>query len=88
MEKIKRYVFRKVRVIPYVQNKLAEEKSKIKTTIEHDMNKFTDGLDVYSKLPFDSKSADEVLEEAQRYLNLGQCFLFVVAKKRPTKLSV
>ena len=71
VEKSKRTVFRWIRAIPIVQREFQKEHSKVKKTIEEDMNKPTAGLAIYNHLPLDGRSPDKVLEEAKVYLNLG-----------------
>lgn len=74
VDKTKKSVFQWVRAIPYVKKKFEKERMKIKETLETDMNEpMTHGVTVYSKLPMDGRTSEQVLEEAKSYLTLGNC---------------
>ena len=70
-ERAKRYVFSWVRIIPLVKKKVEEETMKARVMMEEDMNKCTKSLSVYSQLPQNGRSVDEVAKEARDYLELG-----------------
>lgn len=72
-ERAKRYVFSWVRIIPLVKKKVEEETMKARVMLEEDMNKCTKSLSIYSQLPQNGRSVDEVAKEAQEYLELGDC---------------
>nr|CAG4640818.1 EOG090X051L [Eulimnadia texana] len=70
---LKKKLFRVIRAIPAVRNKVEAEKQKIYVSLEDDMNKCTAELPVKRKLPEAGSSAEEILKEAKLYLSLGEC---------------
>nr|CAG4636968.1 EOG090X051L [Ceriodaphnia reticulata] len=72
-ERAKRYVFSWVRIIPLVKKKVEDETMKARVMMEEDMNKCTKSLSIYSQLPKNGRSVDEVAKEAKEYLELGDC---------------
>nr|CAG4647007.1 EOG090X051L [Megafenestra aurita] len=73
LERSKRYFFSWVRIIPMVQKKVEEERMKARKMMEEDMNKATKTLSIYSQLPKDGRSVEEIAKEARHYLELGDC---------------
>jgi len=72
-ERAKRFAFSWIRAIPLVKRKVDEESSKIRKSIEEDMNKSMVGLEIYNQLPKEGRSVEEVFSEANSYFNLGGC---------------
>lgn len=55
-----------------VQKKVEEERMKARKMMEEDMNKATKTLSIYSQLPKDGRSVEEIAKEARHYLELGK----------------
>nr|CAG4641652.1 EOG090X051L [Eurycercus lamellatus] len=72
-QRAKKFVFSWVRVIPFVQRQLNDERNKVRKSLEEDMNKCTLSLNVYNQLPKCSRSIEDVAKEARMYLELGDC---------------
>lgn len=70
-DRVKKGFFSLVRRIPLVQREMEKERVKVKKTLEDDMNKHTSEMVVYSQLPKNGRSVEEVTKLAKEYLDLG-----------------
>lgn len=68
----KKKFFRMMRKIPFVQNKVAEEMSKMKVNFEKELLSSSEHLDDFTTLPAKGRSRDEIMELTKTYLGLGE----------------
>ena len=69
---MKKKFFRLVRKIPFVQNKVAEEMTKMKGSFEKELLSSSEHLDDFTTLPSRGRSRDEIIELTKTYLGLGE----------------
>ena len=74
-DRVKKGFFSLVRRIPLVQREMEKERVKVKKNLEDDMNKHTTDMVVYSQLPKNGRSVEEVTKLAKTYLDLGICYI-------------
>lgn len=70
-ERIKKYVFRQIRRIPYVKEKIRSEISKVQDGMEKDHLSLTGHLEDILELPATGLTEDEVLKLAKIYADLS-----------------
>jgi len=70
-ERIKKYVFRQIRKIPYVKEKIRSEISKVQDGLEKEHLALTGHLEDILELPAMGMPEDEVLKLAKIYADLG-----------------
>lgn len=69
--RVKKRVFKLTRKIPMVQAKIDEELGKLKKDFENDMVKSLGQLGYTTKLPFDGKKIDELLQKVDEHLAMS-----------------
>jgi len=70
-ERIKKYVFRQIRKIPYVKEKIQSEISKVQDGMEKEHLALTGHLEDILELPAQGMTEDDVLKLAKVYADLG-----------------
>jgi hypothetical protein len=72
---VKRWVFKKVRKLPYVRNRIRDEVSAIKATIEGDMDRLMRGegdrCRYICTLPCAGLPTPDILAKIREYMKLG-----------------
>lgn len=72
LSRSKKRFFRLIRLIPAVQRKIDTEIGQIAESLENDVKKRSEGLEYYTKLPFNGLEAEEIVKLVDAYLALGE----------------
>lgn len=65
-------VFKLMRRLPYVRDKINAEMDKIKSNFEEEVIKNSKGVNYITELPVISLTNDEILKKVEEHLNLGK----------------
>jgi len=71
-KRVKKRVFRVIRMIPAVRRKIEEETNKHQAAMNGDMAEMNEGMPFLRTLPESGTSADWILEQTQKYCALGK----------------